>query len=137
MMETFFIFYSLFWLVVAVLCIAGEWKVFTKAGQPGWACIIPFYNIYVMTQITGKPAIWVLWCCIPGANIVFGIWLINMLSKSFGKEEGFTVGLIFLPFIFWPMLGFGDAKYIGPYGDPVAFHAAQEKNKFSFEDTQS
>jgi hypothetical protein len=70
---------------------------------------------------------------IPFVGIIFGIWLINMVSKSFGKDEGYTLGLIFLPFVFWPILGFGDAKYQGPYGDPAQFAAYQEKNKFEFE----
>src|SRR5438045_4802045 len=82
--------------VIGLLVIIAEWKVFVKAGQPGWACIIPIYNIYIMTKITGKPGIWTLWCLIPFVNIVFIIWLYNMISKSFGKDEGFTAGLIFL-----------------------------------------
>jgi len=100
--------------VVGVIEIIGMWKTFVKAGQPGWACIIPIYNVYIMTKIGGKPAIWTLWCFL--LPIVFMVWVYNMISKSFGKDEGFTVGIIFLPFIFWPILGFGDAKYQGPYG---------------------
>ena len=116
------------WLAVVIFLLAAQWKVFVKAGQPGWACIIPIYNIYIMTKIAGKPGIWTLWCLIPVVNIVFVIWLYNMISKSFGKDEGFTVGLILLGVIFWPILGFGDARYIGPYGDPVAFRAASGNN---------
>ena len=119
-------------LAITVFLIAAQWKVFVKAGQPGWACIIPFYNIYIMTKIAGKPGIWVLWCLIPLVNIVFAIWLTNMISKSFGKDEGFTVGLLLLGIVFWPILGFGSAKYLGPYGNPEAFKAHQ--NKFDFED---
>ena len=122
--------------VFAIFMIASMWKVFTKAGQPGWACLIPFYNIYIMTKIAGKPGIWVLWMCIPLVNIVFMIWLYNMLSKSFGHEEGFTVGLILLGIIFWPILGFGSSKYQGPYGNPAAFQEYQGKNKFDFEQKQ-
>ncbi|SOD20205.1 DUF5684 domain-containing protein [Pedobacter xixiisoli] len=107
---TFIIIY----LAVIVISIAGMWKTFEKAGKPGWACLIPIYNTYIMIEIVGKPSIWLLWCLLPCVNIVFSIWLINLMSKSFGKEEGFTVGLILLPFIFWPMLGFGSAKYVGP-----------------------
>jgi hypothetical protein len=62
-----------------------------------------------------------LWCLIPVVNIVFLIWLYNMVSKSFGHDEGFTMGLLLLGFIFWPILGFGKSKYLGPYGDPLAF----------------
>ena len=122
--------------VFALLQIIAQWKVFTKAGQPGWACIIPIYNIYIMTKIAGKPGIWVLWMIIPLVNIVFVIWLYNMISKSFGHDEGFTVGLILLGIIFWPILGFGPSKYQGPYGNPAAFQAYQGKNKFDFENKQ-
>ena len=124
------------WLAVVVFIIAAMWKVFEKAGQPGWAAIIPIYNIYIMTKIGGKPGYWVLLCLIPFLNIVIIIWLYNMISKSFGKDEGFTAGLMFLGFIFWPILGFGNAKYLGPFGDPAAFAAYQGKDKFDFEHRQ-
>jgi hypothetical protein len=126
----------IFIIVFAVFIIAAMWKVFEKAGQPGWAAIIPIYNIYIMTKIGGKPGIWTLLCLIPIVNYVFMIWLMNMISKSFGKDEGFTAGLIFLGFIFWPILGFGSAKYLGPFGNPEAFAAYQGKDKFDFEQGQ-
>jgi Family of unknown function (DUF5684) len=126
----------IFLLAFAIFIIAAMWKVFVKAGQPGWAAIIPIYNIYIMTKIAGKPGYWTLLCLIPFLNIVFSIWLHNMISKSFGKDEGFTVGLVILGFIFWPILGFGAAKYLGPFGDPAAFAAHQGKDKFDFEQGQ-
>ncbi len=122
-----------FCLILFLISIASQWKVFEKAGQPGWACIIPIYNVYIMTKIAGKPGWWVLMLIIPFVNIIFAIWLINMISKSFGKTEGFTVGLVLLGFIFWAILGFGSAKYQGPYGDPVAFKAYQDQHQFDFE----
>ncbi|MFT3823118.1 MAG: DUF5684 domain-containing protein [Chitinophagaceae bacterium] len=122
----------IFYLIVCVFLIAAMWKVFTKAGQPGWACIIPIYNVYIMTKIAGKPGWWVVMFFIPIVNIIFAIWLYNMISKSFGQSEGFTIGLVILGIIFWPILGFGSAKYLGPYGDPVAFQAAQNPG-FDFE----
>ncbi len=128
-----------FWVLVivfAILMIASMWKVFEKAGQPGWAAIIPIYNIYIMTKIGGKPGWWLLLFLIPIVNYVFIIWLYNMISKSFGKDEGFTAGLVLLGFIFWPILGFGSAKYLGPFGDPAAFAAYQGKDKFEFEQNQ-
>jgi hypothetical protein len=124
------------WLAFIVFIIAAQWKVYTKAGQPGWACIIPIYNIYIMTKITGKPGYWTLLLFIPFVNIVILIWLYNMLSKSFGKDEGFTVGLLLLGFIFFPILGFGSSKYLGPYGDPVAFKAYQDQHQFDFESNE-
>ncbi len=139
--SSFNFFYNPFviicWVAVVIFLLAAQWKVFTKAGQPGWACLIPIYNIYILTKITGKPGIWTLLCLIPLVNIVFIIWLYNMLSKSFGKDEGFTVGLLLLGFIFFPILGFGPAKYQGPYGDPAAFRAYQEQHKFDFEKNQN
>jgi hypothetical protein len=121
---------------VALLEIIAMWKVFTKAGQLGWAAIIPIYNIYIMTKIGGKPGIWTLLCLIPVVNIIFFVWLYNMISKSFGYDEGFTVGLVLLGAIFWPILGFGKSKYLGPYGNPEAFRAYQEQHKFDFENKQ-
>lgn len=125
---------ALFCLAIAIIGVAGQWKTFEKANQPGWACIIPIYNIYIMTKIGGKPSYWVLLMLIPVANFIFAVWLINMISKSFGKDEGFTIGLLLLGIVFWPILGFSnDIKYLGPYGDPVAFRAAQDANRFDFE----
>ena len=127
------LFICLLALVVAVFIIAAMWKVFTKAGQPGWAAIIPIYNIYILTKIGGKPGYWTLLCLIPLVNYIFVVWLYNMVSKSFGKDEGFTVGLVLLGIVFWPILGFGDSKYQGPFGDPVAYQEYQEQHKFDFE----
>jgi hypothetical protein len=107
---------SLLYVLVLVLCIVAMWKIFVKAGKPGWACIIPIYNIIVLLEIVGKPWWWLILLIIPGVNIVFAIWMLNLLSKSFGKEVGFTIGLIFLSFIFLPILGFGESKYQGPAG---------------------
>lgn len=103
-------------LIVWLISIIGMWKVYEKAGKPGWASIIPIYNVIVMLEIIGKPTIWLLFLLIPCVNIYFGIVMINLLSKSYGQSEGFTVGLIFLPFIFYPVLGFGNYRYLGPAG---------------------
>lgn len=125
--------FILFALAVTVIIIAAMWKVFEKAHQPGWAAIIPIYNLYIMTKIAGKPGWWVLMFFIPLINYIFVIWLYNMISKSFGKDEGFTVGLVLLGIVFWPILGFGSAQYRGPFGDPVAFRAYQDRQQFDFE----
>src|SRR6188472_1691151 len=106
--SAFFTIWVIFCLAIAAIAIAGQWKTFEKAGQPGWACLIPVYNWYIMLKIGGKPGWWLLLFLIPLVNIIFAIRTINMISKSFGKDEGFTVGLIILSFIFWPILGFGD-----------------------------
>ena len=120
-------------IAVALFYLFCMWKIYVKAGQPGWAALIPIYNIYILTKIVGKPGYWTLLCLIPFVNFIFAIWLTNMLSKSFGKDEGFTIGLLLLGIIFYPILAFGGAKYLGPYGDPAAFQAYQDKNKFEFE----
>lgn len=99
------------WLITTI----GMWKTFEKAGKPGWAAIIPIYNTIVTIEIVGKPMWWIaILLLVPCANIIFAIWLINLLAKSFGKSEGFTIGLILLPFIFYPILGFDSSKYLGP-----------------------
>lgn len=121
------------YLILIVIMIIALWKIFEKAGQPGWAAIIPIYNLYILLKIVGKPSWWIILMLIPFVNIIFSIWTANMLSKSFGKEEGFTVGLVLLSFVFYPILGFGSARYLGPFGDPEAFRAAQEHNRFDFE----
>lgn len=104
----------IFPLLIMIFIIVSLWKVFVKAGQPGWAVLVPIYNLYIMTVIAKKPAWWLaIILLVPIANIIFLIMLYNAIAKAFGKDSGFTVGLILLGFIFWPILGFGDAKYQG------------------------
>lgn len=104
------------YLAVLVLLIAGLWKIFTKAGEEGWKAIIPIYNYIVVLKIVGREWWWILLFLIPIVNIIILVIVYNDLSKSFGKGVGFTLGLIFLSFIFIPILGFGSARYIGPGG---------------------
>lgn len=101
------------YIAVIVLVIAGGWKMFEKAGKPGWAIIVPIYNIIVMLEIAGKPIWWIILLIIPIVNIIVLIMVYHNISKAFGKDVGFTIGLILLSFIFIPILGFGDAKYQG------------------------
>lgn len=98
-------------LAILVLMLVAMWKVFTKAGQPGWACIIPIYNIYILTKIAGKPGWWVLLMFVPVVNFIISILLSLALATNFGKSAGFAIGLLLLPFIFYPILAFGDAQY--------------------------
>ena len=118
-------FVAIIYIAILVLYIASFWKLFEKAGRPGWEAIIPFYNIYMLFKIGGKPGWWLAFILLGPLFLIWWIWGVNMISKSFGKDEGFTVGLLLLGIVFWPILGLGDARYIGPYGDPVAFKAAQ------------
>jgi hypothetical protein len=111
-------------VVISILEIIGLWKIFTKAGKPGWASIIPIYNFIVLLEIVGKPIWWFLLILIPCVNIICIVIIINRLSKSFGQGVSFTIGLIFLGFIFIPLLGFGDYPYLGPGGAPLIFGAS-------------
>ena len=117
-MDEYNFFYGLFagtnlfvQLIVAVLLIISLWIVFQKANKPGWAAIIPIYNLIVYLEIVKKPLWWIFLMIIPVVNIVITIIITHQLSLSFGKGAGFTIGLLFLPFIFYPILAFGDAKY--------------------------
>ena len=111
--------WAVFGFVVFIILLAAGWRIFEKADKPGWAVIIPFYNVIVLLEIVGKPWWWLLLMIfVPLGNLIWGIWTMNLLSKSFGKNEGFTIGLIFLSFIFYPILGFGNAEYQGPAGKP-------------------
>jgi len=104
------------YIAVIIIAIAGMWKAFEKAGQPGWAVIIPIYNIIVLLKIVGRPVWWIVLYLIPLVNFVISIIVSIDLAKSYGKGTGYGVGLLFLPFIFYPMLGFGSAQYVGPGG---------------------
>ncbi|GAA4330755.1 hypothetical protein GCM10023149_36160 [Mucilaginibacter gynuensis] len=103
-------------LITYVIYVIGLWKVFEKAGKPGWAAIVPIYNAIVLLEIVGKPIWWLILLLVPCVNIVIAVWVINLLSKSFGQSEGFTIGILLLGFIFIPILGFGNYQYIGPAG---------------------
>lgn len=98
-----------FALVIGV--IAGVWKTFVKAGKPGWGALIPIYNIILLLQIADKPLWWIILFFIPLVNIIVAILLSIEIAAKFGKGAGFGLGLAFLGFIFYPILGFGDAKY--------------------------
>ena len=110
-------------LAVAIIGIVAMWKIFTKAGKPGWAAIVPVYNMVVLYQIAGVNPLWLLLLIgsiIPIVNFIVAIvfLIINILvyiklAKAFGKGGGFAVGLIFLPFIFQCILAFGSAEYQG------------------------
>ncbi|MCW8897993.1 MAG: DUF5684 domain-containing protein [Flavobacteriales bacterium] len=101
------------YLGIIVLMIASMWKIFTKAGEPGWASIVPIYNIIILCKIAGKPAWWIILFLIPLVNFIVMIIVIHNVAKAFGKGVGYTIGLLLLGIIFYPMLAFGDAKYVG------------------------
>jgi hypothetical protein len=96
-----------------LLIIASMWKVFAKAGKPGWASLIPIYNVIVLLEITGKPIWWIILFFIPFVNFIATFLVMIPLAEKFGKGAGFGIGLALLPFVFFPMLAFGDAQYRG------------------------
>lgn len=111
------IFAIVFFLLIIFLVIIPAWKVFTKAGKPGWAVLIPIYNIIVMLEIVKKPLWWIFLMFIPVVNVVIAVILTIELAKAFGKSTGFAIGLIFLSPIFYPILGYGKSTYL--WGDVV------------------
>lgn len=101
------------YLALIVLAIAGIWKTFAKAGKPGWAAIIPIYNIIVLLEVAGRPIWWIVLFLIPLVNIIVSLIVMIDIAARFGKGAGFGIGLWLLGFIFFPILGFGDAQYQG------------------------
>ena len=110
--------YSIVLLVFVVLTVVGNWKVFEKAGKPGWAAIVPIYNTVVLYQVSGLNPWLLLLYLVPVVNyiamFVLSIMLAGKLVKAFGKGTGFAIGIFFLQPLFTLILGFGDAKYEGP-----------------------
>jgi hypothetical protein len=105
--------FVLIYLAVAVLMIASLWTIFAKAGQKGWLAIIPILNIYVLVKLAGREGWWLILFLIPCINIVVAFIVYIDVAKNFGKSSGYGIGMVLLPFIFLPMLGFGSAEYQG------------------------
>jgi hypothetical protein len=103
--------FAVVYLAVIALVIAAMWKIFTKAGKPGWAALVPIYNIIVLLEIAGKPTWWVVLFLIPFVNFIALILVSIAVAKNFGKGTGFGLGIAFLGIIFMPMLAWGDAQY--------------------------
>jgi hypothetical protein len=119
-------------LIVSLLTIIGKWQIYSKAGKPGWAAIIPIYSTIVMLEIVGKPIWWVFLIIFPCTSFIFFIWTTNLLSKSFKQSEGFTVGLLIFPFLFYPILGFGNYQYAGPSASEAAAFNGYNNNTDPF-----
>lgn len=107
------LFLILIILTVCILIVAAQWIVFQKAGQAGWKCLIPFYNIYVLMQISGKPGWWMFLLIIPLVGVAVYLFAMLSLARKFGRGELFGVGIFFLPMIFFPLLAFGGSEYEG------------------------
>jgi hypothetical protein len=103
--------FMIFTLIVSVFIIICQWKIFVKAGRPGWAAIVPIYNAIVLLEIIGKPWWWILLLMIPLVNIIFVIIVMHQLSLSFGQGVGMTILLLLM--VGFPILAFGSAQYTG------------------------
>jgi len=104
----------LVWAVVVLVVVAGVWKTFVKAGRPGWAAIIPVYNLYVMLDIGDNEWWWLLVIIFVPILNIYGMYkMFAGVSRAFGQGIGFALGLWFLGVVFWPLLGFGDYAYRG------------------------
>jgi hypothetical protein len=99
------------WLALVVLMAAALWRLFEKAEQPGWAALVPIYNLVVLCQIAGRPGWWAVLFFIPVVNVVIGAIMAYGIACNFGHGLGMTLLLVFLPFIGYPLLGFGDSDY--------------------------
>ena len=101
------------YLIIAVVAIVAQWKIFTKAGKPGWHSIIPFLNLYDLFEISGFNGWMFLLLLVPCVGEVFLYIVYWKLAQAFGKGTGFGIGMILLTPIFMLLLAFGDAKYVG------------------------
>jgi hypothetical protein len=103
---------SLVSLGLTVVLIVAVWRIFAKAGLPGWVSLIPIYNLVKMLQLTGRSGWWILGMFVPFLNFFVAIRLVFDLARAFGRGVGFGFGLLLLSPIFIPILGFGDARYV-------------------------
>jgi len=113
-------FATVLYLIIAVVAIVAMWKLFVKAGEPGWASIIPFYNTFTLVKIAGfNPWLFLLFL-IPFVNVVFAIYVMIKIGEAFGKTLGWSViFLVILSFIGMLMLGFGSETYHKPVSATV------------------
>lgn len=115
--------FTIVYLAILVVYLAAGWIIFQKAGKPGWAIIIPFFNTYVLLKICGRPGWWLILFFIPFVNVVIDIIVLVDLARSFGRGVGFAIGLILLAPIFVLILAFGGSRYVGPAGAPQVARA--------------
>ncbi len=136
-LAVFGVFLLVLGLGIIAFFMVVNWRIFSKAGKPGWASLVPLYNIYVMSDIIFGNlnyffAVLITWAVsligifteisllsnLAGvASLILSIFYFIKLSKVFGKSGGFVVGTVLLPLIFLPILAFGKAEYIGPHNN--------------------
>lgn len=108
-------FAGFIFITIIIFYTVSVWKIYTKAGKPGWAVLIPFYNLYVLLKIIKRPSWWIILFLIPYVNIAMSLVVSIDLALSFGRTSVFGIfGLFFFSFIGYPILGFGGDKYTGP-----------------------
>jgi len=100
-------------LAVLIMGLAGWWKVFEKAGEPGWTSLIPIFNVYVLLRLVGRTGWSLLLLFVPGVNLIVWILVCHELSCSFGHGVGFTIGLLLLPPVFMLILGLDGTRFQG------------------------
>lgn len=99
------------YIAIIAALLAGMWKMFEKAGHPGWGALIPIYNTYLLVKTADRPGWWLLLYFIPFVNLIIQLVVYFEIAKEFGQGDGFAIGTAILPVIFLPILGFGDAEY--------------------------
>ncbi|MBQ0004358.1 MAG: hypothetical protein KBS68_00675 [Clostridiales bacterium] len=102
--------------ILYILLMIACWKIFTKAGEPGWTALIPFYNLYKLFKITMGNGFFVILCFLPFFNFLALILLGINTARAFNRPPLFALGLILLPSVFLIILGFSNAQYVGPGG---------------------
>jgi hypothetical protein len=107
-------------LILALISIIVLWTIFEKAGKPGWAAIVPIYNIIVFLDMVGRPRWWLLLTIVPVVNFIIGLILMFDLARVFGKGAGFAIGLILLQPLFLLILAFDNSEYVGVQGPAVS-----------------
>ena len=105
------IVFWIFYIIFVVFMIIVQWKIYVKAGKPGWGCIVPIYNIILQLEIAGRPLWWIFLMFIPFVNFIIAIIIALDIAKAFGKGTGFGIGMILLPIIFYPILAFDSSEY--------------------------
>jgi len=105
-------------LALMVLMLISMWKIFVKAGREGWESLVPILSLVRIIQIAKMPMWSLIICFIPYVNAIFGFWFVYALAKSFNKSVGYSLGLLFLPFIFYPHLAFSNASYANEFESP-------------------
>lgn len=101
------------WVAVMGVVVAGMWKTFVKAGHPGWAALVPIYNLWILVQMSGKEDWWIALFFFPVLNFIAVIVISMEIAQKFGKGSGFGIAMAFFPYICYPLLGFGSATYEG------------------------